>query len=203
MRYEILRDVLIIVVTAAAVLSALIGGLVFFVLRSILIKDVSSEVNQKVDSECRKLNGLSDIQLGVTYWIQKSYDNAIKVTERAIFQAQDVLSEDRLIFAKSNLGFYYAEKHKYALKQKQKPFWHWKQKAIELTKVGFDRYSASTPDLQAPDWIDNYVFVRVVFAQTDSEKAEIIQLIDELLPRGDLEAVRRYLEQSKEYISKN
>jgi len=121
MQYEILRDVLIIVMSAAAVLAALIGGLLFFLLRTVLTKDITTEVDKHVDKECRKLRGKSDMQAGVTYWIQKMYDHAIDVTQRALTEAGDVLDESQVIFAKSNLGFYYSEKHK------QQPSLHLKE----------------------------------------------------------------------------
>lgn len=195
MQYEIFRDVLIIVVSVTAVLGALIGGLVFFLLRATLMKDISIEASKHLDKECRKLIARTDIQLGVTYWMQKSYDNSIDVTKRALAQAGDVLEETQVIFAKSNLGFYYAEKHK------QQPLWQRKEEAINLTRIGFEKYSASVPEFQKPDWIDNYIFVKAVFAQTGSEREEVIQLINELLLRGDLEAIHAYLEDSKKYVS--
>ncbi len=195
MQYEILRDVLIIVVSAIAVLSALIGGLVFFLLRSVLMKDITTQVNKRVDKECRKLRAISDVQLGVTYWTQKSYARAIDVTKRALEDAEDILDEAKVIFAKSNLGFYYAEKHK------QEPTWHRKEEAIELTKIGFEKYSPSVSRFQQPDWIDNYVFVKAAFVQTSKEREDVVQLIDNLLPRGDLETIHVYLEDSKTYAS--
>ena len=195
MQYEILRDVLIIVVSAIAVLSALIGGLLFFLLRSVLMQDITTKVNKRVDKECRKLRAISDVQLGVTYWMQKSYDRAIEVTKRALEDAEDILDEAKVIFAKSNLGFYYAEKHK------QEPTWHRKEEAIELTKIGFEKYSPSVSRFQQPDWIDNYVFVKVAFVQTSKERKDVVQLIDNLLLRGDLETIHVYLEDSKTYVS--
>jgi len=196
MQYEILRDVLIIVVSVTAMLGALIGGLVFFLLRAALIKDITAEVSKQVDKECCKLRAISDVQLGVTYWIQKSYDRAIEVTKRALEDAEDVLDESKVIFAKSNLGFYYAEKHK------QEPTWRRKEEAIELTKIGFEKYSPSVSGFQQPDWIDNHVFVKATFVQTSREREEVVQLIDNLLSRGDLETIHVYLEESKTYVSR-
>ena len=195
MQYEILRDVLIIGVSAVAVFSALISALVFFILRAVLMKDITTEVNKRVDTECRKLRATADVQLGVTYWIQKSYDRAIDVTKRALEDAEDILDEAKVIFAKSNLGFYYAEKHK------QEPTWHMKEKAMELTKIGFEKYSSSVSKFQQPDWIDNYVFVKAAFVQTIKERQDVIQLVNDLLLRGDLETIHCYLEQSKAYVS--
>lgn len=195
MQYQILRDVLIIVVTITAVLGALIGGLVFFLLRTVLMKSITTEVDARVDKECRKLRAGADMQLGVTHWMQKSYDSAIDVTKRALAQAEDVLEETQVIFAKSNVGFYYAEKHK------QQPLWQRKEEAIDLTRIGFEKYSASIPEFQKPDWIDNYVFVKAAFARASSEREEVIQLIDELLLRGDLETIHTYLKDSKKYVS--
>jgi tetratricopeptide (TPR) repeat protein len=191
--YDILRDVLIIVVSASAVLAALIGGLLFFVLRTALMKDIIAEVKKHVDGECRKLKGRSDMQAGVTYWIQKQYDRAIEITKRALTEAGDVLDEPQLLFLKGNLGFYYAEKHK---KQES---WELKEEAVDLTKIGFDKYSPSKPEYKKPDWIDNYLFVRSVFIQTNSEREEVIQLIDEMLSRKDLGLVSKNLEESKQY----
>ena len=195
MQYEIFRDILIIVVSVTAVFGALIGGLVFFLLRTALIKDITTEVDKHLDKECRRLRAQSDVQLGVTHWIQKSHDNAINVTKRALAQGGDVLDETDIIFAKSNLGFYYAEKHR------KQPSWQLKEEAIDLTKIGYEKYSPSVPEFQKPDWIDNYVFVKAVFALTDSEKEEVIQLTDKLLLRGDLETIHSYLEESKQYVT--
>lgn len=194
MQYEILRDVLIIAVTLTAILGALIGGLVFFLLRTVLMKNITTEVSKQVDKECCKLRAISDVQIGVTYWMQKLYDRAIEVTKRALEDAEDVLDESKVIFAKSNLGFYYAEKHK------QKPIWRRKEEAIELTKIGFEKYSPSVSEFQQPDWIDNYVFVKATFVQTSREREEVVQLIDNLMSRGDLETVHVYLEESKTYV---
>jgi len=193
MQYEVLRDVLIIVVSAAAVLAAIIGGLLFFLLRTVLMKDITTEVGKHMDKECRKLRGQSDLQLGVTYWTARMYDHGIDVTQRALTEAGDVLGESQAIFAKSNLGFYYAEKHK------QQPSWHLKEAAVDLTKIGFKKYSPSISEFKEPDWIDNYVFVKSVFVQFSSEREEVIQLIDTLLLRADLESVHTYLEESKQY----
>jgi len=194
MQYEIFRDVLIIVVSVSAVLGALIGGLVFFLLRTVLIKDITGEVNKQVDRACRKLTGQSKTQAGVTSWMQHLYDRAIELTKQALTEAGDVLDESELIFAKSNLGYYYAEKHK------KQPSLDLKEKAIDLTKIGFERYSPSIPEFQKPDWIDNYVFVKAVFVQTGKERTEVLQLIDELLLRNDLAPIHAYLEESKQYV---
>jgi len=193
MQYEIFRDVLIIVISVTAVLGALIGGLVFFLLRTALIKDITTEVGKHVDKACRKLTGQADVQAGVTYWIRGMYDYAINNTERALREAEDVLDEKQIIFAKSNLGYYYAEKHR------QQPIWHLKEPAIALTKVGFEKYSPTILDFKQPDWIDNYVFVKVTFTQTASEREEVIELIDSLLLRTDLAMIHAYLEESKQY----
>lgn len=195
MQYEILRDVLIIVVSVTAVLGALIGGLVFFLLRTALLKDITTEVDKRVDKECCKLRAISDVQLGVTYWMQKSYDRAIGVTKRALDDAEDILDESKVIFAKSNLGFYYGEKHQ------KETIWHRKEEAIELTKIGFEKYSSSVSEFQQPDWIDNYVFVMARFVETNREREEVVQLIDNLMTRHDLESICDYLEESKIYVS--
>ncbi len=195
MQYEILRDVLVIVTSVTAILGALIGGLVFFLLRVALMKDITAEVSKYVNKECCKLRAILDVQLGVTYWMQKSYDKAIEVTKRALVDAEDILAESKVIFAKSNLGYYYAEKHK----QESAP--HRKEEAIELTKVGFEKYSPSVSEFQQPDWIDNYVFVKAAFVQTNREREEVIQLIDNMISRGDLETIHIYLEESKTYVS--
>lgn len=194
MQYDILRDVLIIVVSIIAVLAALIGGLVFFILRAALTKDITTKVIKQVDRECRKLRGQSKTQAGITYWMQHLYDNAIEVTKQALAETGDVLTEPELIFAKSNLGYYYAEKHK------QQPSWDLKEEAIDLTKIGFERYSPSIQGFQKPDWIDNFVFVKAVFTQTSKEREEVVQLINELLLRGDLATIHAYLEESKQYV---
>jgi len=196
MEYEILRDVLIIVVSVIAVVSAVIGGIIFFLLRSSLTRDVATEVNKRVDIECRKLRAISDIQLGVTYWIQNSYDRAIEVTQRALEDAEDILDETKVIFAKSNLGYYYAEKHK------QEPIWHIKEEAMKLVKLGYEKYSPVIDDrFQQPDWIDNYVFVKAVFVQTSKERDDVVQFIDSLLPRKDLKSIKSCLGDSKKYVS--
>lgn len=193
MQYEIFRDLLMVLITAGAGLAALLGGLVFFVLRAILVKDISAEVDRRVDKELRKLRGQSDLQTGVTYWIQRMYDRAIDVTRRAITEAGDVLDESQRIFAKSNLGFYYAEKHR------QQPSWQLKSEAIELTRTGYEKYSASDLAFAQPDWISNYLFVRSAFIQSIQERDEVIQVIDGLLKREDLKPVHGYLQESKEY----
>ena len=194
MQYEIFRDVLIIVVSVTAVLGALIGGLVFFLLRAAIIKDIMTEVNKHVDKACRKLSGKSDMQVGVTYWIAKMYDHAINVTNRALRDAGDVLDKSQVIFAKSNLGYYYAEKHRL------QPSWHLKEEAIVLTKIGFEEYSPTILEFREPDWIDNYVFTKATFVESSSERKDIIELIDKLLSRADLEIIHTYLEESKQYV---
>ncbi len=194
MQYEIFRDVLVIVISVTGVLGVLIGGLIFFLLRIALMKDISTAVNKQLDEECRRLRAQSDVQLGVVHWIQGSYDNAIDVTKRALAKGGDVLDETDTIFAKSNLGFYYAEKHR------KQPSWGLKEIAIDLTKIGYEKYSLSLPELRKPDWIDNYVFVKATFARTDDEKEEVAQLIDKLLLRGDLEAIYTYLKESRQYV---
>jgi len=194
MQYEIFRDVLVIVISVTAVLGAIIGGMIFFLLRTALIKDITTEVNKHLDKACRKLSGQTDVQAGVTYWLRGMYDYAISNTERALSDAGDVLDEKQIIFAKSNLGYYYAEKHK------RQSTWHLKESAIALTKIGFEKYSPTITDFKQPDWIDNYAFARAIFAQTASEGEEIIELIDSLLLRTDLTTIHAYLEESKQYI---
>lgn len=194
MQYDILRDVLIIVVSVIAVLGAIIGGIVFFLLRESLTKDIKADVKKDVDRECRKLRGQSWTQAGVTYWMQHRYDKAIKVTKQAITEAGDVLDESELVFAKSNLGYYYGEKHK------QQPQPDLKEEATDLTKIGFERYSPSINAFQEPDWIDNFVFVKAVFAQTNEERKEVLQLIDSLSLRGDLVRIYADLKETKQYL---
>ncbi|MCK4274659.1 MAG: tetratricopeptide repeat protein [Dehalococcoidales bacterium] len=194
MQYEIFRDVLVILISVTAVLGAIIGGMIFFLLRTALIKDITVEVNKQVDKECRKLRGQSKAQAGVSYWMQHRYDNAIEATQQALAEARDVLDKWELIFAESNLGYYYAEKHK------QQPAWELKEEAIELTKTGFERYSPSIPRFQKPDWVDNYVYVKATFVKTDKEREEVVQLIDELLLRDDLAKIHTFLEDSKKDV---
>ncbi|MFC2006178.1 hypothetical protein ACFLVG_04410 [Chloroflexota bacterium] len=194
MEYTIFRDVLIILVSIAAVLSALVGGLLFFLLRSALMKDITSEVNKRLDDECRKLRGQTDIQAGVTYWTQKMYDHAIDFTKRALEDAGDVLDDDRIIFGQSNLAYYYAEKHR------QQPSWDLREEAIELAKIGYEKYSSTVSKYKKPDWMDNYAFVRTSFIKDDEEKEEVTRLINELLSRGDLKTVHNYLKEYKQGI---
>lgn len=194
MQYDIFRDLITIVIGVTAVLGAIIGGLLFFVLRAALIKDIMGEVNKQIDKTCRKLAGQTDSQAGITYWVAKMYDQAINVTKRALTDAEDVLDKSQVIFAKSNLGFYYAEKHRV-----QQSF-ELKEEAIALTKIGFEEYSSTKVALRQPDWIDNYVFTKVTFVETKSERIEIIELINKLLLRADLARIHNYLEDSKKFV---
>lgn len=195
MQYDILRDVLIILGSVMAVFAAIIGGLIFFVLRAALMRDVTTTVSKQVDEECRKLRATADVQLGVIYWIQGAYDKAIDVTKRALNNAGDILDEEKIIFAKSNLGYYFGEKHK------KEPLWCKKEEAIELTRIGSDRYSPHIPKFQHPDWVDNYMFVKATFVQTIKERDEVVQLIEQLKLRGDLQPIKAYLEGYRRYVS--
>ena len=199
MQYEIFRDLLIIVVAATAVFCAVIGALVFFTLRALLIRDITAEALKQVDKQCRKIRATALLQLGVVYWMipmHNTLDKAIEVTERALDEFEDIMEEDELVFAKSNLGFYYAEKH-----SKGTPLWDRKAEAIALTRVGFEKYSPTASKFRKPDWVDNYVFAKAMFIQTNSEKDEVIKLANEMLGRADLQSVHVYLEESRSHAS--
>ena len=196
MQYEILRDVLIISISVIAVLGALIGGLLFFILRAALMRDITDEVNKRLDTECRRLRGQTDIQAGVTYWTQGMYKHAIDFTKRALADAEDVLDEDRVIMGKSNLAYYYAETHR------KQPSWNLKEEAIELAQIGYENYSLTNPKYKKPDWIDNYAFVKATFIKNSKERDEVNELLDILLSRGDLEEMHAYLKGYKEDIRK-
>ena len=193
--YDILRDTVLIVLTAIAVITAIVGAALFFALRASLAPDIVRRANERVDTECRRLLALVDVRSGITYWIAHMYDHAIHVTQRALRDASDILPEQEVISAKSNLGFYYAEKHR------QKALWHFKKEAIALTELGYAKYNPTIADFNKPDWVDNYVFTRATFTKTRDEQREVIALIDNLLTRDDLESVRQFLQESKQYAS--
>lgn len=191
-KYEVFRDLLVVMVGAGALIGAIAGGLVYLVLRGTLVRDISASVAKRVDKQCRQLAGQTDIQAGVTYWTQKMYDHAIDRTQRALREAGDALDETQATFAKSNLAFYYAEKHKADVA------WHLKHEALELAKIGYDKYSPTVDAFKKTDWIDNYVFVRAVFLQSVEERDTLLVEIEELLSRKDLGSIHRYLQDSKD-----
>ena len=197
MQYEIFRDLLVVIGAVGAVIAAIVGGLGFFALRALLMRDISAVIKKRVDDQCRKIAGQTDIQAGVTYWTQQMYNHAIEVTDRAITQCGDVLDEPQMLYAKSNLAFYYAESHK------KQPSWHLKHEAIAHAKLAFERYSPSIATLRKPDWIDNYLFVRVAFLESSQEREEVLKLIDDMLKRSDLQSVHDYLRQSRDEAVKH
>jgi len=196
MRYEIFRDLLVVMVGAGALIGALAGGLLYLVLRGTLVRDVSASVTKRVDKQCRQLAGQTDIQAGVTYWAQGMYDHAIDRTQRALYAAGDVLDEIQVTFAKSNLAFYYADQHK------ADTAWHLKDEALKLAKIGYDKYSPSIDAFKKADWVDNYMYVRAVFLRSMKERDTLLVEIEELLSRRDLQSIHGYLQGSKDIALK-
>jgi len=192
--YEILRDTVLIVLGFLAVVAAILGVSLYLSLRAALESNITQKATKRIDDECRRLRAQVDIQAGVIEWHAKAYDRAIEYTQRALVEAETLLSERQVTYAKSNLGFYYAEKHKVT------PAWHLKEESIALTKIGFDKYSPTTADFNRPDWVDNYIFACATFVRTTEEKDEVLALIDSLLAHEDLQSIKQYLEESKAYV---
>lgn len=192
--YDILRDTVLIVLGFLAVVAAILGVSLYLSLRTALESKITQKATKHIDDECRRLRAQVDIQAGVIEWHARAYDRAIEYTQRALTKAEILLSERQVTYAKSNLGFYYAEKHKVT------PVWHLKEESIALTKIGFDKYSPTAADFNRPDWVDNYIFARTTFVRTTKEKAEVLALIDSLLAREDLQSIKQYLEESKAYV---
>ncbi len=193
--YEILRDTVLIVGGFLAVTAAIIGVSLYFSLHRALEHDIIQKATKLIDNECRRLRAQVDIQAGVIGWTAKMYDDAIEHTLRGLKEGKDLLAEREIIWAKSNLGYYYTEQHR------QRAAWHLKQESIALTKIGYEKYSSTIPDFNHPDWIDNYIFACATFVSTIKEKEEVLALISNLLTREDLGHIRAYLEESKEYLS--
>jgi hypothetical protein len=182
-----LRDTILIVIAIIGAASAIIGVSLYFALRRTLESTIIKSAERRISRECRKIRAQSDIQAGVIDWLGGRLLHAIKKTKRGLKDGGDVLEEENIIWGKSNLGYYYAESHK------QKPSWHLKKESIDLTKVGYDRYNPEESYYNNPDWIDNYIYVKVAFANTPQEKAELTELINNLLSRTDLQAIHQYL----------
>lgn len=194
--YDILRDTILIVIGIIAAAAAIIGVSLYFALRRTLESEITKKAEQRISQECRKIRGQSDIQAGVIDWIGKRLNHAINKTNKALREAEDVLEETNIVWAKSNLGFYYAELHR------QKPSEYLKDKSIELTKIGYDLYNPQEACYNNPDWVDNYLFVRVTFVSDNNEKSELLKEISELMTRDDLQSIKGYLEEYKTELSK-
>jgi hypothetical protein len=192
--YDLLRDVTLIELAVIALLATIIGVLIFYLLREMLTRDITKKVTELVSAECKKITARANIHAGVNHWLGKMYDTALKLTQIAITEGEDLLDEQEIIMAKSNCGYYLAEIHR------KKPCQHLRDKAIEYVQIGYDKYDQLVGKYNRPEWVDNYVFVKACFCESKREQKEILDLIEKLITREDLKEIRDYLKETKTYL---
>ena len=194
--YDIFRDLLSIFLA----LLVGTGTLLYLVIR----REVTEKVREDITTEFSKMQGRLHLDMGVMYYYQQNYEKAIQSTKYALTFEKNLEELDK-IYAKSNLAFYYAARHKGfyeppEVPPRAYPQWENKGEAIKLAKLGYDKYDPLVGKFNIPDWVDNYAFVRAVFAQTSQEKQEVRDFINNLLRRRDLQIIRSYLQKDMELI---
>lgn len=185
-KYDVLKDVLLIVM---AIIAA--GGVGIFLVLHRLLRD---SVRKDMAKEFSAISGQIDIVHGFVLWgSMKDLDGAVKYTKSAL--AKDIDEEYRTK-AKNNLAYYYADKH---LKEQQ---WHLKDEAIELAEYIYKKYDKYKKGFNDPNLVETYAFVRAMFAKDDKEIKEIKAEIKDLIARKDLEEIRKDLQESLDYLAK-
>jgi hypothetical protein len=192
--YDLLRDITLIELAIIALLAAIIGVGLFYLLRDRLTKDITNKMKVLVDESCNRIQARANIHDGVIHWIGGMHERAFKLTQIGLELGAGLLDEPEVIMAKSNCGYYLAEDHQ------KKSLPHLKRKAIELVLTGYEKYDQLKDKYNRTDWIDNYIFVRTRFCETKLEQKEIVELINELSARNDLKDIREFLIDSKNYV---
>ena len=192
--YDIFRDLLGILL--ALLVGA--GALLYLVIR----KEVRQSVRGDIKDEFSKIRGKLEINLGLMYFYQASYEYAIQETKKAL--AETNIEETDIIWAKNNLAYYYAARHTGyhpSKKIKKHPQPENKKEAIELADFLYEKYDPLVQKYDRPAWLETCAFVKARYADTPKEKREARQFIRTLLPRQDLHSRKSSLEKSLDFLS--
>lgn len=187
-KYTLFVDLLIFII----VLMGTIGVGIFLSIRRLTKEAVEKDMVKRFSN----MKGRLDITRSVMHYQQAlvykelgKQEEARRDLERAIGRVELALDENLgevdEIWAKSDLGYYYAEAQMTGKKDK----------ALELTELGYKMHNPRKPKFNQPHWVDNYVYVKVRFADA-KQKQELKEWIKDLLSKPDLASVKSYLEDS-------
>lgn len=165
------------------------GALIYLVIRRV----VTEKVQDQIKNEFSRIEGRLLIHEGVMYYYHGLYEKAITLTKNTL-PFEKVHKEPDIIFAKNNLAYYYAARHK------QEEHWEDKKQALKLAKFAYDKYDPLRNGCNEPEWVDTYAFVKAVFAKTPEEKREVRKLVGTLLSRRDLQPIREKLRKNLDYL---
>ena len=127
-------------------------------------------------------------------WNVGDIDRAIKETKGAL---NENLSKSNKAWIRNNLAYYYAAKHE------KEPQWHLRNEALRFAEYAYKKYDKYVKDFNNPEWVETYIFVKARFAKDEREKDEIKEKITNLLKREDLHEIKKYLEDTLDYLKKS
>ncbi len=192
--YDIFRDLL----TIFLALLLGVGALLYLVIR----KEVVEKVRDDIRKEFSRINAKMNINVGLMYFYQGIYEEAIKETKKAL--REENTEEIDKIWAKNNLAYYYAADHTgyhpyKEVKEHSQP--ENKKEAIRLADYVYEEYDPLVDKYNKSAWVETCAFVKARFAETPEEKKEARKFIHALLPRRDLQSRKKELEQSLDFLS--
>ena len=200
-KFELFRDLLLVLLA----LAALIGAAMYHLVRDYVKEAVMAEVKEKM-AEAKKLvdeqvaanlskltkeisreKGLRLTTSGVDYWHSHELTMAIKLTKEALNE-EGLRPSDNLL-VKSNLGYYLAESFATThIDQEAK-------EAKELASEAYNSYDRNKEGYDRPEWVHNWAYVKRITAETMEEKTDLRGIINGFLQREDLKNVRDDLQQ--------
>jgi hypothetical protein len=192
--YDLLRDITLIELAVIALLAAIMGIVLFYLLRDKLTQDITNKTKVLIDDGCNRMQARANISGGVVHWIGGMYERAFKLTQEGLELGGHLLEEPEIIMAKSNCGYYLAEDHQ------KKSLPHLKNMALGYVRPGYEKYNYLSNKYNRTDWIDNYMFVRSRFCETKQEQKELLDLIEQMIKRNDLKDIWGYLNEYKSYL---
>lgn len=184
-KYDIFRDLLVLLLSLAAV----IGYFLYLLLKLLLKKSI----NEHIQKSFSTLRGHIYITDGLRDYDRGDIERAIEYTEKAL---KENLSERDEIWAKNNLAYYYAMLYK---NPEFSQFIN-KQRVLEFAEFVFKKYNPCIKEYAEPDWVETYVFVRSRFANTIEEIEEIIKFIEEIIKNPFLVTKKEDLEKTLTYL---
>lgn len=173
-KYELLRDLLVILLAAITAIGLLLYRL------------LEEALGRKVQERFSRLEGRYLVMEGFQYWHMQNLDKAIEQTKKALqYDLEDVVR----VRAMNNLAYYLAQRDG----GRTTIEWQHEEEARKLAdkvRKGYDKYRNGYDN---PEWLDTYIYVMRTYAKSEKEENDIKELIENYLKRPELSTIHTKL----------
>lgn len=187
-KYEVFRDLLVILLALAAVTGFAIYYLVLDAVSKKAMEKVKDTIEEEMTTVGRELDraireisrerGKSLIAIGLDFYADKDYQRAIDRTREALREAG--LDATNILRAKNNLAYYLTcEWQKSGVEQLA-------TEARKLADEVYEKYDPTNDEYNYAAWVETWVFVHIHTAQTQEEMLQLRDKIKKFFTRPDL-----------------